>query len=52
MKIFRALNLVDHYKRYEMQCYKSIMEKISNLPDSIPALYFSETLDIILKRDR
>lgn len=52
IKVFRDLDLVEEYRQYEIKCYKAIMKKITKLPESIPALYFSETLDLILKREK
>lgn len=52
IKLFRDMKLVDEYRKYEMKCYQSILKKISALPETIPALYFSETLDIIMKREK
>jgi hypothetical protein len=52
VRLFKDLGLVEEYRKYEMDLYKGILHRISKLPDSIPTLFFAETLDIIIKREK
>jgi len=50
--LFREMGLPEEYDKYEMACYESLMEKIKGLPSTIPQLFFKETADLIIKRDK